>query len=99
MTSDQLVLGKFSALAHDVRQSIMRMLLAGFPESMTAGDLAKSHSVSANSISFHLKEMLNAGLVTSERHGRFILYRAEPSGIAELVSVLASLRFSEEEST
>lgn len=92
---DRVVLSRLSALAHEGQLSILRTLLASYPASIPAGQLASIHGMSSNAISFHLKEMSHAGLVVSERSGRFILYRAEPNGLAELVTFLEVLQHAD----
>ena len=89
---DRIALSRLSALAHDGGLSILRTLLASYPASIPAGQLASLHAISANALSFHLKEMAHAGLVVSERDGRFILYRAEPDALAELTQFLEALQ-------
>lgn len=64
------------ALAHSVRLRAFRALIAAGPEGMTPGALAQALEVPATSLSFHLKELANAGLVSQERQGRNLIYRA-----------------------
>jgi DNA-binding transcriptional ArsR family regulator len=64
------------ALAHGVRLRAFRALIAAGPEGMTPGALTQALEVPATSLSFHLKELANAGLVTQERQGRNLIYRA-----------------------
>ncbi len=57
----------------------------------TAGDLASALGVPANTMSSHLTILGTAGLVTSTRYGRNIIYRAEAAKIAELTKFLNHL--------
>ena len=64
-----------AALAQDVRLRIFRALVGAAREGLTPGALSASLDVPASTLSFHLKELLNAGLVTQERDGRSLIYR------------------------
>lgn len=64
------------ALAQAVRLRAFRALVVAGPEGMTPGALTQALDVPATSLSFHLKELANAGLVTQERQGRNLIYRA-----------------------
>ncbi|RFB05500.1 ArsR/SmtB family transcription factor [Parvularcula marina] len=78
----------FSALAQTTRLQVLRELVVAGPKGLPAGELAQQVSVPSSTLSFHLKELLLAGLVTSERDGRLIIYRANYSGIHGLVEFL-----------
>ncbi|AVT17451.1 ArsR family transcriptional regulator [Paracidovorax avenae] len=64
------------ALAQAVRLRVFRALVVAGPEGMTPGALTQALDVPATSLSFHLKELAHAGLVTQERQGRHLIYRA-----------------------
>lgn len=64
------------ALAQTVRLQAFRELVVAGPEGLTPGALTHALNVPATSLSFHLKELANAGLVTQERQGRNLIYRA-----------------------
>lgn len=64
------------ALAQTVRLRAFRALVVAGPEGTTPGALSQALDVPATSLSFHLKELANAGLVTQERQGRNLIYRA-----------------------
>lgn len=65
-----------AALAHDLRLRVFRMLVVAGPEGLTPGTVAAQLDVPNATLSFHLKELTNAGLVTQERDGRTLIYRA-----------------------
>ncbi|WP_246791997.1 ArsR/SmtB family transcription factor [Burkholderia perseverans] len=65
-----------AALAHDLRLRVFRMLVVAGPEGLTPGTIATQLDVPNATLSFHLKELMNAGLVTQERDGRTLIYRA-----------------------
>ena len=63
-----------AALAHEHRLRIFRLLVREGPSGVPAGEIAERVGVSPTSVSFHLKELDRAGLVTATRQGRFIRY-------------------------
>ncbi|KQP35470.1 helix-turn-helix transcriptional regulator [Pseudorhodoferax sp. Leaf274] len=65
-----------AALAQVLRLRLFRALVVAGPEGLTPGTLAEQLGVAGNTLSFHLKELTRAGLVTQERQGRNLVYRA-----------------------
>ena len=65
-----------AALAHESRLAVFRALVQAGPEGMPAGQIATLLDVAPSSLSFHLKELSRAQLVTSRQEGRFIYYCA-----------------------
>lgn len=65
-----------AALAHVVRLRVFRMLVAAGPAGLTPGAIAEQLDVPGATLSFHLKELMHARLVTQERDGRNLIYRA-----------------------
>ncbi|MGE8517006.1 MAG: ArsR/SmtB family transcription factor [Alcaligenes nematophilus] len=76
MNEDQAV-SALSALAHTQRLRVFRALIVAGPEGLTPSVLADQFDVARNTLSFHLKELAHAGLVTIEQQGRNLIYRAE----------------------
>lgn len=77
-----------AALAQETRLSIFRFLVAeGDP--VAAGDIAQRLNVPPATLSFHLKELLAAGLVSNARDGRSILYEVNRKGMAGLMEFLS----------
>ncbi len=70
------VIRALAALAQPVRLQVFRALIVAGPEGLTPGTMAEALAVPPNTLSFHLKELANAGLVTQERASRHIIYRA-----------------------
>lgn len=58
-----------------MRLRVFRALIGAGPEGMTPGALAEALGVPASTLSFHLKELMHADLVTQERDGRNLIYR------------------------
>lgn len=65
-----------AALAQPTRLQAFRALVVAGPEGLTAGALAEALGQPASTLSFHLKELLHAALVSQERDGRSLIYRA-----------------------
>ncbi len=76
MNEDQAV-SALGALAHTQRLRVFRALVVTGPEGLTPSVLADHLDVARNSLSFHLKELAHAGLVTIEQQGRNLIYRAD----------------------
>jgi len=72
----QDVVRSLAALAQPVRLQVFRALVVAGPEGLTPGALVEALAVPGTSLSFHLKELMHAGLVTQERNGRNLIYRA-----------------------
>ncbi len=64
------------ALGHPARLQVFRALVVTGKEGMTPGVMQEGLDISPTSLSFHLKELTGAGLVTQERAGRNLIYRA-----------------------
>ncbi|MFO1319049.1 MAG: helix-turn-helix domain-containing protein [Burkholderiales bacterium] len=74
MKEDAAVLA-LAALAQAARLRVFRALVGAAPDGMTPGVLSAMLDVPSSTLSFHLKELVNAGLVTLERDGRNLIYR------------------------
>src|SRR5688572_7726878 len=70
------VVKALAALAQPLRLQIFRALVVTGPQGMTPGVMAEGLGVSPSVVSFHLKELTHAGLVTQERASRHLIYRA-----------------------
>jgi ArsR family transcriptional regulator, arsenate/arsenite/antimonite-responsive transcriptional repressor len=77
-----------SALAQDTRLRIFRQLVVTGHTGLTPGQLAEALDASPTALSFHLKELLHAGLVTVQRDGRFLIYRADVARMNSLLGFL-----------
>lgn len=73
---DKDVIRALAALAHELRLRVFRMLVVAGPTGLTPGAMAEQLDVPNATLSFHLKELMHAGLVTQERDGRSLIYRA-----------------------
>jgi ArsR family transcriptional regulator len=70
----QDVLAALGALAQETRLDVFRLLVTAGPEGLAAGAIASQLGVPTPTLSFHLKELRNAGIVTCRREGRSLLY-------------------------
>lgn len=84
------VVKALAALAQPSRLQIFRGLVVAGQEGATPGALAESLAMPATTLSFHLKELLGAGLVSQERSGRHLIYRAEYERMNEVLAYLTA---------
>ena len=78
----------FGALSQDTRLRIVRTLVIAGPEGLAAGSVAEKVGVSATNVSFHLKALEQAGLVSQQRASRSIIYTASYDTLGALVRFL-----------
>jgi ArsR family transcriptional regulator len=77
-----------SALAHEYRLSIYRMLVEAGPEGLNAGRIATRLKLPPSSLTFHLQNLHRAGLVSQQRRSRELIYAADFGTMNELVAYL-----------
>jgi ArsR family transcriptional regulator len=82
------VVRSLAALAQEVRLRVFRALVVAGKEGLTPSTLAEQLEVASNSLSFHLKELVHAGLISQERQGRNLIYRASFTSMNELLGYL-----------
>ena len=80
----------FEALSSDVRLDVFRLLVKNAPDGLVAGDIAKALDLPATNLSFHLKALVQSGLVSVEREGRFLRYRASIPLMLDIIAYLTS---------
>ena len=78
----------FETLSSGVRLDVYRLLVRKGLDGMVAGEIAATLDVPPTNLSFHLKAMTQAGLVTVEQQGRFQRYRANLPLMGELIGYL-----------
>ncbi len=78
----------FESLSSGWRLEAFRLLVRQGPEGMVAGDIATALDLAPSSLSFHLKALNHAGLVTVEQEGRFQRYRANIPLMLDLIAYL-----------
>lgn len=77
-----------SALAQPNRLEVFRLLVRCGEDGLCAGDISGRLGIPKPTLSFHLKELSHAGLVSSERRGRSIIYRLNVTGMRNLMAFL-----------
>ncbi|MFN9772203.1 MAG: ArsR/SmtB family transcription factor [Burkholderiales bacterium] len=77
-----------AALAQEARLRIFRTLVGAAPGGLTPSALSAMLDVPASTLSFHLKELIHAGLAEVERDGRNLIYRASLKRMDALLAYL-----------
>jgi ArsR family transcriptional regulator, arsenate/arsenite/antimonite-responsive transcriptional repressor len=77
-----------AALAQETRLSIFRLLVEAGPDGQSAGRIGEKLEVPAATLSFHLKELSRAGLVSARQEKQFIYYAVDFEHMAELMTFL-----------
>lgn len=75
LMDEQSAVTSLAALAQGMRLRIFRALVGAGPEGMTPSALGATLDVPGSTLSFHLKELMHAGMVSQERDGRNLIYR------------------------
>ena len=77
------------ALAHETRLHIFRLLVQAGASGLSVGKIADALAIEANGrLTFHLKELVGAGLAGSRQEGRFVFYAADYAAMNELLRYL-----------
>ena len=84
----QKVVRALGALAQEHRLAAFRLLVQAGPDGLAAGAIAEAIGVPGSSMSFHLAQLANAGLVTQERRSRSIIYTADFASMNQLMGYL-----------
>jgi ArsR family transcriptional regulator len=90
------IVSRLAALSQPTRLRIIEVVALGGAEGTPAGRIAKAVRCPASTLSFHLKELAQAGLLEATPDGRFIRYSVRPEGFADLARFIASLPASSE---
>ena len=77
-----------SAMGTEPRLRIMRLLLSAHPEGMVVGEIGEELEIPNSTLSHHLEKLKNEDLVSVEREGTFLRYRANTEGLQELLGFL-----------
>ncbi|WP_097461321.1 ArsR/SmtB family transcription factor [Mangrovitalea sediminis] len=84
----QQTLSALAALAQENRLAIFRRLVIAGPEGLTPGALSQALELAPATLSFHLKELLHAGLLRKRQEGRFIHYQADFAAMNGVIAYL-----------
>ena len=82
------VIKALAALAQPLRLRVFRALVVVGKQGLTPGTMCEALGIPAATLSFHLKELVQAGLVTQERASRHLIYRAAYERMNALLSYL-----------
>jgi ArsR family transcriptional regulator len=78
----------FAALSQETRLAIVRLLVRAGPDGLAAGALAEAVDASPSNVSFHLKDLEHAGMITARRESRSIIYAANYATLRDLIAFL-----------
>jgi DNA-binding transcriptional ArsR family regulator len=84
----QVVISALSALAQETRLDIFRLLVEAGREGLPAGAVADALGIPSATLSFHLKELRNAGIVSCRREGRSKIYVPDFDAVRQLIDYL-----------
>ena len=87
---EQTAVASLAALAQGMRLRIFRVLIGAAPLGMTPGELCATLDIPGSTLSFNLKELTHAGLVTQEREGRNLIYRPSITQMNDLLAYLSA---------
>ena len=86
--NEKIAVSALAALAQEARLRIFRALVGAAPEGLTPSALSALLDIPSSTLSFHLKELIHAGLVTVERDGRNLIYRPAIAQMNDLLGYL-----------
>lgn len=81
-------LAALGAVAQESRLAVFRLLVQSGPEGLSASKIAERLGIAPSSLSFHLKELTHADLVTQKQEGRFLIYAANFATMNALIAFL-----------
>jgi ArsR family transcriptional regulator, arsenate/arsenite/antimonite-responsive transcriptional repressor len=88
MMNKRIATQVFESLSSGIRLDVYRLLIKQGPQGMVAGQIASKLDLPPANLSFHLKAMTQAGLVTVEQEGRFQRYRANYPLMVDLIAYM-----------
>ena len=90
-TAIQQFVTRLAALSQPTRLKIVEVVARGGEEGVAAGDIARAVHCPASTLSFHLKELSQAGLLSAAPQGRFIRYSVVPAAFSALACFVDTL--------
>ncbi|MEY3632882.1 MAG: hypothetical protein RI937_1080 [Pseudomonadota bacterium] len=79
----------FTALGQESRLNVFRLIVQRGDKGVTPSEIIELLGIPGATLSFHLKELTNAGLISSERQSRSLIYRPQPAFIQDLINFLS----------
>ena len=80
--------GALGALAHETRLGVFRLLVQRGPDGLSAGAIAEAVGLVPSSLTFHLQQLMHAGLITQRRVSRQLIYATDFSAMNALMGYL-----------
>lgn len=87
---EEVAVKALAALAQSSRLKVFRAIVGAGPEGIQPGQLSVALDIPANTLSFHLKELHHSALVSVQREGRFLRYRADLGAMQRLMDFLTA---------
>ena len=84
------VVRALAAVAHESRLAVFRLLVSIGPEGLPAGTVAEMLGIAPSALSFHLKDLTQAGLLTQRPDGRRLIYSANFEAMQALIGYLTA---------
>ncbi|WAT17328.1 metalloregulator ArsR/SmtB family transcription factor [Aurantiacibacter sp. MUD11] len=84
------VIAALSALAQDSRLDVFRLLVEAGPDGLAAGEIARRLGLPNSSLSFHLAQLQQGGLIAQRRDGRSLIYSADFACMDALIGFLTA---------
>ncbi|MEP5766058.1 MAG: metalloregulator ArsR/SmtB family transcription factor [Halieaceae bacterium] len=79
---------RMAALGNEARLGILKLLLGGYPEEISAGDISRATGIPNSTLSHHLDRLRREDLVQSRKDKQWIWYRANAATLGDLVNFL-----------
>lgn len=83
-----MAVAALGALAHETRLALFRLLVERGPDGLAAGVLAERLGILPSSLSFHLQQLMHAGLITQRRVSRQLIYATDFAAMNSLMAYL-----------
>lgn len=95
----KVAIAALAALAQETRLGVFRALVQAGPAGLSVGEIAGKVKAAPATLSFHLKELVHAGLITGRQESRFIFYAADYAAMSGLLSYLTENCCARDQST
>jgi ArsR family transcriptional regulator len=80
----------FETLSSGIRLDVIRLLVKFSPDGLVAGEISNQLDIAPNNLSFHLKAMTLANLLTVAQEGRYMRYKANLNIMQQVITYLTS---------
>ncbi len=77
-----------AALGNEARLGILKLLLSGYPQELSAGEISRAASIPNSTLSHHLERLRREGLIESRKDKQWIWYRANTGTLGDLLNFL-----------